>query len=145
MNKKPNVFLPIYALLLCIFLAGCAASAREGVMDTGGESQLKLRQMQTRYFDTANKKATMESVMATLQDLGFVIDKASFELGSVSATKLAGYSLRMTINVMPRPGDRMTVRANAQYNIRAVTDPQPYQQFFDALAKSMFLQAHLEE
>jgi hypothetical protein len=135
-----------YALiLLCAcFLGGCAASAKHGVMDTGGESQVKLRQMQTRYFDTTDKKLTMESAIATLQDLGFIIDKASFDLGSLSATKLKGYSLRMTVSVMPR-GERMVVRANAQYNIQAVTDPVPYQQFFDALSKSMFLQAHLDE
>jgi hypothetical protein len=113
-------------------------------MDTNGESQVKIRQMQTRYFDSTDKKTTMDSAIATLQDLGFIIDKASFDLGSVSATKLKGYSLRMTVNVMPR-GQRMIVRANAQYNIQAVTDPEPYQQFFDALSKSMFLQAHLDE
>ncbi len=132
-------------LLLSLGLAACVSSGRAGVMDAGGESQLQLRQIQTRYFDTADKRATLESVIATLQDLGFVVDKASYELGSVSATKLSGYQLRMTVNVTPRPGSRMTVRANAQYNVTAVTDPQPYQQFFDALSKSMFLQAHLEE
>ncbi|GFH62295.1 MAG: conserved hypothetical protein [Candidatus Desulfovibrio kirbyi] len=132
-------------LLICVcFLGGCVASARQGVMDTNGESQVKIRQMQTRYFDSTDKKTTMDSAIATLQDLGFIIDKASFDLGSVSATKLKGYSLRMTVNVMPR-GQRMIVRANAQYNIQAVTDPEPYQQFFDALSKSMFLQAHLDE
>ena len=131
--------------IFCLSAWGCAVSGTKGVMDMGGESQVKLRQIQTRYFETADKKATMESAIATLQDLGFVIDKASYELGSVSATKLAGYRLRMTVNVTPRPGNRMTVRANAQYNLQAITDPQPYQQFFDALSKSMFLQAHLEE
>jgi hypothetical protein len=135
----------ICIMATCFVLAGCVSSGTKSVLDAGGESQLRLRQIQTRYFDTADKRATLESVIATLQDLGFVIDKASYELGSVSATKLSGYQLRMTVNVMPRPGDRMTVRANAQYNIQAVTDPQPYQQFFDALSKSMFLQAHLED
>lgn len=135
----------IFLLACSVALFGCPASGTKGVMDMGGESQVKLRQIQTRYFDTDDKRMTMESVMATLQDLGFVIDKASYELGSVSATKLAGYRLRMTVNVMPRGGDRMTVRANAQYNTQAITDPIPYQQFFDALSKSLFLQAHLEE
>ena len=132
-------------LILCVSLTACAASGTKGIMDVGGESQMKLRQIQTRYFDTADKRATMESVIATLQDLGFIVDKASYELGTVSATKLSGYQLRMSVSVMPRQGDRMTVRASAQYNIHAVTDPQPYQQFFEALSKSMFLQAHLEE
>lgn len=137
-----------YALILvlsCSLLGGCVVAANKGVLDTGGESQLQARQMQTRYFDTADKKKTLESVIATLQDLGFVIDKASYELGTISATKLSGYRLRMNVNVSPRGAERMMVRANAQYNMQAIDDPVPYQQFFDALAKSMFLQAHLDE
>ena len=140
-----NTLTRVLIFILLVSLSGCAAPAHQGVLDSGGESQLRLRQIQTRYFDTADKKKTMESVMATLQDLGFVIDKASFDLGSVSATKLSSYSLRMAVSVIPRSESRMTVRANAQYNIQAVDDPAFYQQFFAALSKSMFLQAHLEE
>jgi competence protein ComGC len=134
-------------VLSFLFLAmlGCVASASKGVMDTGDESQLKIRQMQTRYFDTADKKKSMECAIATLQDLGFVIDKASLDLGTVSATKLSGYNLRMTVNVVPRAGGRMMVRASAQFNVQVVDDPLPYQQFFDAFSKSMFLDAHLDE
>ncbi len=36
----------------------------------------------------------------------------------------------------------MLVRANAQYNITAVEDPEPYQQFIAALERAMFLTAH---
>ena len=140
--KKAIVFPLLFVMFL---LGGCAVSAQKGLMDGGKESQLKLRQIQTRSFDTTDKRKTMESVIATLQDLGFVIDKASFELGAVSATKLSGYNLRMTVNVTPRGDNRTVVRANAQYEIHAVDDPQPYQQFFTALEKSMFLQAHTEE
>ncbi|MBQ2761495.1 MAG: hypothetical protein IJE96_06215 [Mailhella sp.] len=136
----------VIALLLSLsLLGGCAVNAQKGVLDSSGESMLKLRQIQTRYFDTSDKKKTVEAVIATLQDLGFVLDKASLELGSVTATKLAGYRLRMTVNVIPRGAEQMTVRASAQYNIVPVEDPTPYQHFFDALAKSLFLQAHTEE
>lgn len=136
----------VIALLLCLsLLGGCAVNAQKGVLDINGESMMKLRQIQTRYFDTSDKKKTVEAVIATLQDLGFVLDKASLELGSVTATKLAGYRLRMTVSVIPRGAEQMTVRANAQYNIVPIEDPTPYQHFFDALAKSLFLQAHTEE
>ena len=46
----------------------------------------------------------------------------------------------MTVNVTPRGKDQMTVRANAQYNVTPIQDPAPYQSFFDALSKSLFLQ-----
>ena len=81
--------------------------------------------------------------MATMQDLGFVIDKADSVLGSISGTKLDGYMLRMTVTLRPRKEEQQTiVRANAQFGVQAVEDPEPYQQFFAALEKSMFLEAH---
>lgn len=51
----------------------------------------------------------------------------------------------MTVVVIPRGEDQMTVRANAQYNIEPIRDPVIYQQFFEALAKGMFLTAHTDE
>lgn len=135
-------------LILCFclpLLGGCAVSPTQGLFDTQGGSQLQLRQIQTRYFDTSDKKKTVEAVIATLQDLGFVIDKASLDLGSVTGTKLSGYTLRMTVNVTPRGTSQMTVRASAQYNVTPIQDPVTYQGFFNALSKSLYLQAHLEE
>ena len=65
------------ALSLVVLLsAGCTVPAAEGLFESGGSSQLRLRQIQTRYFDTSDKQRTVEAVIATLQDLGFVIDKA---------------------------------------------------------------------
>jgi len=48
----------------------------------------------------------------------------------------------MTVSVRPRGATQMLVRANAQYNIRPVEDPEPYQQFFSSLSKGIFLEAH---
>ena len=128
-----------------ILLSACAADPKQALLDTNGESQLKLRQIQTRYFDIADKKKTLEAVLATLQDLGFVIDKTSFGVGSVTASKYSGYVIRMTVNVRPKGKEQMTVRASGQYGVQAITDPILYQSFFDALSKSLFLQAHAEE
>ena len=47
----------------------------------------------------------------------------------------------MTVTVTPRGEKQMIVRTNAQYNLTPVNDPEPYQQFFAALSKSMFLTA----
>lgn len=134
-----------YALLpfifTCISLAGCQTTSMDQVMQAS-ESQVAIRQIQTRAFDTTNRTKTLRTVIATLQDLGFVIDKADNELGTVSGTKLKGYSLRMTVTVRPRGKKQTLVRANATYNVTPVEDPQPYQQFFTALQKAMFLTAH---
>jgi hypothetical protein len=90
---------------------------------------------------STDRIGTLRTVIATLQDLGFVVDKADEILGTVSATKLSGYQLRMTVTVRPRGEKQLLVRANAEFGDKAVEDPQPYQNFFAALEKSMFLTA----
>jgi len=127
--------------LIAVSLAACQTNSRDQVLKTD-KSQVELRSIQTRAFDTNDKPQTLRTVMATMQDLGFVLDKADSVLGTVSGTKLDGYALRMTVTVRPRNETQMLVRANAQYNIQAVEDPAPYQQFFGALEKSIFLTAH---
>lgn len=122
-------------------VSSCQTTSMNQVMETS-QSQVALRSIQTRVFDTKNKTKTLRTVIATLQDLGFVIDKADNELGTVSGTKLDGYQLRMTVMVRPRGEKQLLARANATYNITAVEDPEPYNQFFAALEKAMFLTAH---
>lgn len=131
----------IIAFTTVFLLAACQTNSRDQVLATD-RSQLALRSIQQRAFDTTDKTTTLRTVISTLQDLGFVIDKADDVLGSVSGTKLEGYQLRMTVTVRPRGQARLLVRANAQYNLEAVEDPLPYQQFFVALERSMFLTAH---
>lgn len=132
--------LSLLLVALVVFLTGCATT-QQRLLDSEA-SQVQLRSIQTRAFDTTDKEKTLRTVMATLQDLGFVLDKADATLGAVSATKLKGYALRMTVTVRPRGTTQLLVRANAQYNVQPVTDPEPYQQFFAALEKAMFLSAH---
>lgn len=130
----------IIAIATSVGIAGCQTT-QQRLLDSD-QSQLKIRSIQTKGFDTPDKEKTMRAVIATLQDLEFVIDKADLAIGVVSATKLSGYMLKMSVTVSPRGEKQMVVRANAQYNITPVTDPEPYQQFFAALSKSLFLAAH---
>lgn len=132
--------LTLILIISVFFFTGCATT-QQRLLDSES-SQVQLRSIQTRTFDTTDKEKTLRTVMSTLQDLGFVLDKADATLGTVSATKLKNYALRITVTVRSRGETQLLIRANAQYNIEPVTDPEPYQQFFTSLEKAMFLTAH---
>ena len=91
---------------------------------------------------------TMRSVVATLQDLGFTIDSADAKIGTITATRLyqqaqyETYEMRMTVTVRERDAGRIAVRANARLGEKAIDTPETYQDFFNALDKSMFLTLH---
>jgi hypothetical protein len=127
----------VQALLLLMLLAGCASSVPANV--TGARAQLDIRQIQTREYETLDKQMSMRSVIATLQDLGFTVDQANTALGTITATRLHKYTMRMTVTVVEKGGKRISVRANARINENSVLDAATYQDFFVALDKAMFL------
>ncbi|MCB1659823.1 hypothetical protein [Agitococcus lubricus] len=137
-----NLFIVIF--LFTSFLTGCATT-NQRVLDSGNETQLQKRSYQSRIFDTTDKEKVLRATISTLQDLGFVIDRADLVLGSVSGTKLDGHQIKITVSVRPKGSDRMLVRANAQFNITPIEDPKHYQDFFSSLEKSLFLVAHAGE
>ncbi|OPY76443.1 MAG: hypothetical protein A4E65_03182 [Syntrophorhabdus sp. PtaU1.Bin153] len=133
-------------MVLMILLAGCVTTQDRLLdMDT---SQVQLRSIQSRVFDTADKEKTMRAIIATLQDLGFMLDRVDYTLGVVTASKArsdvlyAVGSLRMTVTVRQRGEKQLLVRANIEYQLNPVTVPKPYQNFFNSLEKAMFLEAH---
>jgi len=129
------------ALMAAVLQLGCATT-RDRVLDTGDETQLQKRSYESRIFDTSDKEKVLRATISTLQDLGFVIDRADFVLGMVSGTKYAGYQLKITVSLRPKGNNRMMVRANAQFNIRSMNEPKQYQDFFSSLEKSLLLAAH---
>ena len=133
------------AILLSLSLLSGCATTNQRVLDSGDETQLQKRSYQSRIFETADKEKVIRATISTLQDLGFVIDRADLMLGSVSGTKLDGHQIKITVSVRPKGTDRMLVRANAQFNITPIEDPKHYQDFFASLEKSLFLTAHAGE
>jgi len=129
-------------LLVFIAFAGCATTTPRQVLESD-QSQVALRSIQSRSFDTADKEKTMRTVIATLQDLDFLIENADLVLGSVTGTKFySNEAIKITVTVRPKGETQMIVRANAQYGYKAVEAPETYQDFFAALEKSMFLTAN---
>lgn len=131
----------LLVVLACCLLSACRTNSMDEVLATDA-TQLQLRSVQSRAFDTTDRALTTRNVLSTLQDLGFVVDKVDDTLGTVSGTKMQTYVMRMTVTVRPRGASQMLVRASAQLNLNAVSDAQPYQQFFAALEKAMFLRAN---
>ena len=135
-------------ILLFLLVVSCATTQDRLLdMDT---SQVQLRSIQSRAFDTTDKEKTMRAIIATLQDLGFMLDRADYTLGVVTASKARAdtmqmqvyANLRITVTVRPKGDKQLLVRASAEYQRSPVTDAKPYQNFFNSLEKAMFLEAH---
>ena len=130
-----------YLLILVPILALPACASRNAAI-TESDSQVHVRHMQTRIYDSLDKRDTLRSVLATLQDLGFVIDTADYEMATITATKLQEYQLRVTVTVRDRNNNQLAVRANARVDDRPIDDPRTYQDFFTVLDKAIFLTRH---
>lgn len=182
-----NIARSIAGLVLCVVLNGCPTPYELRHQDQwdsrdqiwlSEQSQVKLRSAQSRVFDTTDRRRTLEAVIATMQDLGFMVEVLDEELGIVSGKKFeplerSGFSndpfyhlyndhslliftksyrtwgpfwhrsdfVRMTVTVRTRNDSQLVVRASAQFYLRAVEDPAPYQTFFRSLEQTLFLQA----
>jgi len=130
-----------YLLVLVPILALTACASRNSAI-TESDSQVHVRQMQTRIYDSLDKSDTLRSVLATLQDLGFVIDTADYEMATITATRLQEYELRVTVTVKDRNNNQLAVRANARVDDQLIDDPHTYQDFFTVLDKAIFLTRH---
>lgn len=142
------------------------------------QSQVKLRAAQSRLFETTDRRRALEAIVATMQDLGFMVEVLDEDLGMVSGKKFvplerSDYSVdpfyhlyndqslliftrtyrtwgpfwhrndlvRLTVTVRKRNDAQLVVRASAQFYLRPVEDPVPYQKFFRVLEQALFIQA----
>jgi len=188
MSRSTNILL---VAGLCLLLQGCPTPyelRHQGQWDSreqiwlSEESQVKLRVAQSRVFGTTDRRRTLEAIVATMQDLGFMVEVLDEQLGIVSGKKfesLEGSSyrtdpyyhlyddqslliftksyhtwgpfwhrndlVRLTITVRKRDETQLVVRASAQFYLRPVENPVPYQMFFRTLEQALFLQGRLEE
>jgi hypothetical protein len=129
-----------------LLLQACATPETPQELLAPTDAQMKLRSLQTRTFDVQDRNAAMRAVIAALQDLGFIIERANEPLGLVTAARFAEPNyldvVGVTVTVRPQEGGRMLIRANAIYNNKPIEDPQVYQNFFATLERSLFLSAN---
>jgi hypothetical protein len=145
MNMRASVVVVVAFVALAV--SACQTTKPQEVL-LSQKSPVELRAMQGRVYDTTDRPKTIRTVIATLQDLGYSIEKVEAGAGTVSARKLA--QLEMTVSVFPRGQRQMTVRANAvvrtEVGASQVDAPEFYQQlFFEPLSKALFLTASQEE
>lgn len=75
-----------------------------------------------------------------MQDLGFIIDRADEKLGTISGTSYT-HASKMTVSIRAN-NNKIVVRATAQVGLKPLEEPIAYQNFFNALGQSLFLEAH---
>ena len=121
-----------------LMLAACATT-NQTALDSK-VSQVATRNYQTRSFDTTDKLNVMNNIVATMQDLGFVIEKGDKDIGTISGFSFTNQTT-MTVSVRSK-GNSILVRANASKGTKAITEPLAYQNFFNALSQSLFLTAN---
>ena len=129
-------------LLLIIFLtlsSNACVTTRDNILGTP-HTQVQMRNYQSRSFDTSNKTMVMQALLSTMQDLGFMIEKTDEKLGLVSGTSFSNGS-KVTATVRTQ-GKKTIVRLNAQSGYSAISNPITYQNFFNSLEQSLFLEAN---
>lgn len=127
--------------VLPLVLTGCQLDSRQQVLATTN-TQAAQRAISTRVFDTDDRGKVFQGVLSALQDLGFVVDRADPNLGTVSATRFGAGLVRFTVTLRPGEGRRTIVRASGQLNQHELSDPAPFQRFYEALSQALFLQAN---
>lgn len=132
----------LIVLLGTTLITGCVTTS-DSVLGTQN-SQVETRNYQSRTFDTNDKQMVLRNVISTMQDLNFIIDRADETLGTVSGTSFINNS-KMTVSVRPVGKNQVLVRASAQAGWHEITSATAYQNFFNSLSQSMFLDAHTVE
>jgi hypothetical protein len=181
---KPRLSLVLFSKFLILiftaqFLTGCVpaiiavtkgAMAASKVPDSDPEkTQLQIREIQTRTYDTHDAKAVLKTMLNVLQDDGFIVTEANSELGLLSAykdvdvqTKGAAFwgtvfetawdknaTVEATANVSEF-GNQTRVRVNFQQKVHdsyggvakveQIDELEFYQQFFIKVDKGLFIQ-----
>ena len=129
-------------LATALAMAACAAPQPGPDLLAPTEAQMKLRSFQTRSFDVTDHNQAMRGVIAALQDLGFIVERANEPLGLVTAARFAEPNyydvLGLTVTVRPHGKGQVEIRANAIFNNKPIEDPKVYQNFFAVLERSLF-------
>jgi hypothetical protein len=129
-------------LFLTVILQACGAGPPPKELLTLTDAQMKIRSFQTRAFDVNDQNKVLRGVVASLQDLGFIVERSNGPMGLVTAGKFGpkGRSfVELTVTVRPKGEQQTEVRLNAIFNTKPIEDPAIYQNFFTVVERSLFI------
>lgn len=160
---------PLCAVVLCACVAGgCTTHSSRGGVDPR-MSQLRIREFQTRAYETDDTLMVMKAVLNVLQDEFFIVKSADAPLGLITAAKELdlddrGFFSRLFAEADDRWkkngiiecsanvsefGTRTRVRVNFQMKtfdntgavmeVLQIQDPRYYQDFFTKVDKGIFI------
>ena len=85
-----NLFLTACLTLLLLIFSGCGTPSVPGMVLNGKEkqkTQLEIREMQTRTFQTKDNQLLMKAMLNILQDDDYIIEQVNLDLGFFNAQK----------------------------------------------------------
>lgn len=148
MNTRCLLSLALLSVVL--LLPACAVTPRgppKQLLELT-EAQLKTRSFQMRSFDVGDENKVLRGVVAALQDLGFIIERANGSMGMITAGKFGpggrGF-VAVTVIVRAKGETQSEVRVTALYNTKPIEDPEIYRNFFRAVSRAMFVTQALSE
>jgi hypothetical protein len=135
----------LLGIAIALGLSACASPPAEPVnLLAPTDAQMKMRNLQTRTFDVADRKVAIRGVIAALQDLGFIIERANEPLGMVTAARFAEPNfydvVGVTVTVRSGGDTQSVIRVNAIFNNKPIDDPEVYRNFFATLERSFFIE-----
>ena len=134
----------LLAFSLVFLLQACVGGGQKAPKEllSLNQAQMKIRSFQTRAFDANDQNKVLRGVVAALQDLGFIVERANGPMGLVTAGKFGpngrGF-VELTVTVRAKGEEQSEVRVNALFNTKPIEDPKVYQNFFSAVERSLFI------
>jgi hypothetical protein len=151
-----RLLIMVGSTLAALSAGGCVVSTPEqqaGAL-TLQVGALASRQIQGRRYEMRDEARLMAATLGVLQDLGYTVNETSSGAGMISGSKDRQGS-RIRVSVVFRPTtDRAATIARVSFQaitapvfgqqsqVQTIADPVIYQQFFERLSQSLFLEAH---
>lgn len=142
--------LRIVFLILPFLLNACSVADYDPHVSATA-NQVATRSYQTRQFEAVEYQVLMRAVISTLQDYHFRIRELDAGLGVLTAYQVTAYDgqahiggrTELTVFLRQQEQGRITLRINMSTGPQAENQPELYQQFFNALGKTLHQQGNV--